>query len=251
MTGDSNSMLQVRDLSVHYAGTSILYGVSFHVSKGNTLVLLGESGCGKTTLLRGIAGLISLTSGEVQLDGRAVQHLEARHRGIIYLDQEPLLFEHLNVAQNIGFALKIQKTPKAEIERRTSQMLAFLELTDHAGKYEHQLSGGQKQRVAFARAILARPQLLLLDEPFCSLDAKTRGQMQTLFAQLSRQFALTSVFVTHDVKEAVSVGHQFGRLSHGRLHEYVDRHAFMIDEATGVPEEIRFWLTHDKENRLC
>ena len=124
-------------------------------------------------------------------------------------------------------------------------MLEAMDLIDHTEKYDPQLSGGQKQRVAFARAILARPKLLLLDEPFCSLDAKTRGHMQKLFAQMSTQFGLTSVFVTHDVKEALIVGQEFGRLSNGRLLIYSGRREFMDDEATGVPSEVRFWLSQN------
>jgi putrescine transport system ATP-binding protein len=244
-------MLQVRDLTVQYGRTSILQGASLSVSNGNTLVLLGSSGCGKTTLLRAIAGLIPCTSGDVLLDGRAVHQCPIQDRGIVYLDQEPLLFEHLNVAQNIGFALQNRRVSRADIDQQTGQMLSLLDLKDHAQKYDHQLSGGQKQRVAFARAILAKPRLLLLDEPFCSLDAKTRGQMQTLFAQLCAQFRLTSVFVTHDVKEAIIVGQQFGYVSEGRVRQYSDRQEFMNDEATGVPSEIRFWLSQNTENPSC
>ncbi len=241
MTEPSRIMLNVRSLSVSYGTTAVLNEVSFSVSAGKTLVLLGESGCGKTTLLRTLAGFVPVAAGDVVLNGTSVADMDARQRGILYLDQEPLLFEHLNVAENIGFALRIQGRPGFDIEQQTQQMLSVLDLQEHAHKYESQLSGGQKQRVAFARAILARPYLLLLDEPFCSLDARTRGQMQQLFAELSHQFGLTSVFVTHDVREALTVGHEFGRLSSGSLHLYADRNAFMSDEATGIPAEIRFW----------
>lgn len=251
MNDNLSFMLRVSDLTVQYGRTVILHKASLEVCKGNTLVLLGESGCGKTTLLRAIAGLIPVTSGDVLLDGQAVHELPVRERGIVYLDQEPLLFEHLNVAQNVGFALHNRGVSRAEVDQQTGQMLSVLDLTEHARKYDHQLSGGQKQRVAFARAILARPRLLLLDEPFCSLDAKTRGQMQTLFAQLCSQFLLTSVFVTHDVKEAIIVGQQFGRVSAGRLQMYTDRQEFMNDEATGVPSEIRFWMSQNRGSSSC
>ncbi|MBL8811847.1 MAG: ATP-binding cassette domain-containing protein [Planctomycetaceae bacterium] len=238
---NSNALLHVEGLSVCYGQTRIIDGLTFHVVRGNTLVLLGESGCGKTTLLRALAGLVPLHSGEVLIDSIAVQDVEPQRRGILYLDQEPLLFEHLTVAQNIGFALQIQRKSSGEIAQQTKLMLEAMDLVDHAEKYDSQLSGGQKQRVTFARAILARPKLLLLDEPFCSLDAKTRGHMQKLFAQMSTQFGLTSVFVTHDVKEALIVGQEFGRLVNGKLISYSCRSEFMNDEATGIPEEIRFW----------
>jgi putrescine transport system ATP-binding protein len=120
-------------------------------------------------------------------------------------------------------------------------MLAAIDLVGHDHKRDSQLSGGQKQRVAFARAILARPRLLLLDEPFCNLDARARGQMQELFADLSRRFALTSIFVTHDVKEALIVGTQYARMSDGALSVYPDRPSFVTDEQTGIPSEIAFW----------
>lgn len=251
MNHSMSVMLQVRDLTVHYGKTAILQKASLSVGEGETLVLLGESGCGKTTLLRAVAGLIPVTSGEVLVGGQIVHQVPLRDRGIVYLDQEPLLFEHLNVAQNIGFALQSRRVPRSEIDQRIIEMLNLLDLKDHAQKYDHQLSGGQKQRVAFARAILARPRLLLLDEPFCSLDAKTRGQMQALFASLCRQFGLTSVFVTHDVKEAIIVGQQFGRLSAGQLRQFTDRQEFIDDETTGVLSEIRFWQSQNHGRSTC
>lgn len=238
---DRNPLLQVNNLSVNYGTTRIIENLSLTVANGNTLVLLGESGCGKTTLLRTLAGLVPLQSGEVLVDGVPVQNVEPQHRGILYLDQEPLLFEHLTVAQNIGFAMEIQGQQKHAVEEQTRAIMEAMDLAEHAGKYDAQLSGGQKQRVAFARAILARPRLLLLDEPFCSLDSKNRSHMQNLFAQLSTKFGLTSVFVTHDVKEALIVGQEFGRLVRGKLVSYPSRHEFMNDEATGIPEEVRFW----------
>jgi len=160
---------------------------------------------------------------------------------VIYLDQEPLLFEHLSVAENIGFSMRLQKRPVAEVSRAVDEMVAAIDLRGHEHKREWQLSGGQKQRVAFARALLAHPRLLLLDEPFCSLDSKTRGQMQTLFHDLSERFGLTSVFVTHDVKEALIIGSRFARMSGGVLSVYPNQHAFINDRATGIPAEIAFW----------
>lgn len=236
-------LFQVTSLNVNYGSETILSDVSFPLQAGQTLVVLGESGCGKTTLLRAIAGLVPIRAGEISLNGRIITGLAPRDRGVIYLDQEPLLFEHLTVTENIAFAMRLQRQSEQLIQSSVEQMLDAIDLRDHAKKKDWQLSGGQKQRVAFARAVLAKPQLLLLDEPFCSLDGKTRGQMQTLFAEISHRFSLTSIFVTHDVKEAVIVGHQFARMSTDRLLLYPDRHAFLRDEATGIPDEIAFWLS--------
>jgi len=237
----SSVMLRVNDVSAGFGPVQILRSVSVDVPAGETLVILGESGCGKTTLLRLLAGLLTLHEGEIWLDGTRISHLAPARRTVIYLDQEPLLFEHLSVRDNVGFAMRLRKRPTGEINAAVDEILAAIDLTGHAHKQEWQLSGGQKQRVAFARAVLARPQLLLLDEPFCSLDSKTRGQMQTLFHDLSGRFGLTSVFVTHDVKEALVVGSRFSRLSRGVLLPYADRQTFINDPATGVPTEIEFW----------
>lgn len=234
-------MLRVNDVNAGFGPVQILRSVSLDVPAGETLVILGESGCGKTTLLRLLAGLLTLREGEIWLDGERISHLAPARRSVIYLDQEPLLFEHLSVRENIGFAMRLRKRPNTEIRTAVDEMLAAIDLTGHADKREWQLSGGQKQRVAFARAVLAQPQLLLLDEPFCSLDSKTRGQMQTLFHDLSRRYGLTSVFVTHDVKEALVIGSRFARLSRGELSPYADRQTFINDPATGIPTEIEFW----------
>ena len=242
MTPDETSpLLSLRDLSVRFGTTPVLQGVSLEVPRGDTLVILGESGCGKTTLLKAIAGLVPIQAGTITLDSQPIHALTPQTRSVIYLDQEPLLFEHLTIAENIGFAMRLRGQPPQEIASSVSEMLAAIDLREHANKREWQLSGGQKQRVAFARAVLAQPQLLLLDEPFCSLDARTRTQMQSLFHQLSRGHSLTSIFVTHDVKEALIVGDQFARMTNGQVALSPDRQAFMLDPQTGVADEIEFW----------
>jgi putrescine transport system ATP-binding protein len=233
--------LVVRNLTAGYGTQTVVAGASFEVETGATLVILGNSGCGKTTLLKAIAGLVPISSGEIELESLRVDQLPPGQREIIYLDQEPLLFEHLSVRDNIAFAPQLRGRPAAEVDRDVREMFKAIDLAGHERKRDSQLSGGQKQRVAFARAILARPRLLLLDEPFCNLDGRARGQMQALFADLSRRFALTSIFVTHDVKEALIVGNQYARMSNGRLRIYSDRQSFISDEQTGIPSEIAFW----------
>lgn len=241
MIDPSKPHLQLRDLTAGFGSGNIFQGVSLCVPRGQTLVVLGESGCGKTTLLRAIAGLIPLRSGEIELDAKTITDVPPESRRVIYLDQEPLLFEHLTIAENIGFAMQLRGAPRDEIETQVARMLAAIDLTEHTRKREWQLSGGQKQRVAFARAILARPQLLLLDEPFASLDGPTRGQMQTLFRELTVQFGLTSLFVTHDVKEALIVGNLYARMEQEGVTLYPDRASFVAAPQTGVTAELEFW----------
>lgn len=233
--------LAVQQLSVAFGSVPVLHDVHLQLPPGQTLVILGESGCGKTTLLKTIAGLVPAAQGDIYLMGQRISDLPERERGAIYLDQEPLLFEHLTVRENVAFAMRLKRLAEEVIRTSVQRLLTATDLLSHAQKRHWQLSGGQKQRVAFARAVLAQPRLLLLDEPFGSLDSRTRGQMQALFAELSQHYALTSVFVTHDVREALVVGHQFARMNSGRLQLYPDRQSFICDERTGIPAEIAFW----------
>ena len=237
----SAGSLELRDIQVRLSGQLILPSVSLVLPPSETLVILGESGCGKTTLLRAIAGLVEPTEGTILLAGIDITEQPIAERGIVYLDQEPLLFPHLNVAENLAFGPRLRGESPEQIARAVDEMLRALELTDHRAKRDGQLSGGQKQRVAFGRALLARPRLLLLDEPFGSLDGTTRATMQSLFVRLAVEYQLTTVFVTHDVKESLLVGHRFARLDRGQLQTYASRAAFMSDPATGIPAEQAFW----------
>lgn len=233
--------LHVRNLNVSLGLKPILRDVQFHLPLGKTLVVLGESGCGKTTLLRAMAGLMPIQSGELEFDNQRIDFLPPQLRGVVYLDQEPLLFEHLTVAENIGFAMRLGNCPAKEIESSVQGMLQSIDLVKLADRREWQLSGGQRQRVAFARAILARPKVLLLDEPFGSLDFRTRQQMQSLFRTLSQRYQLTSILVTHDVREAIVIGDHFARLNEGHVALYPSRSAFIADPMTGVEAEANFW----------
>lgn len=234
--------VKIIGLACGYGATDVVQDMTFELPPGETLVILGESGCGKTTLLKALAGLLPIRDGTILLDEIDISSMDTSDRGVVYLDQEPLLFEHLTVRENIAFAMRLRQRPANEIAMRVDEILIDIGLRELDQRREWQLSGGQKQRIAFARAILANPQLLLLDEPFSSLDAQTRGQMQELFRQLSGRYGLTSVFVTHDVKEALTIGTRFARMSGGILTLYPERQAFVNDHATGISAEITFWL---------
>jgi putrescine transport system ATP-binding protein len=162
-------------------------------------------------------------------------------RNIVYLYQEPLLFPHLNVSENIAFGLKIRKQAKDVIASKVAQMLAEIGLEEHAYKSPHQLSGGQLQRVSFARAVVVEPKVLLLDEPFGALDAETRVQMQELFKKMSQKMKLTSLFITHDLKEALTMGDHIGKIEGGHFKRYASKQDFYNDKNSGAQEEAAFW----------
>ncbi|MFM7058638.1 MAG: ATP-binding cassette domain-containing protein [Planctomycetota bacterium] len=233
--------LRIQNVSVLRGATTIVDAASCHVPHAATLVLVGESGCGKTTLLKSIAGLIPAQQGSVRLNGRELSTLPPEQRRVLYLDQEPLLFEHLTVLDNAAFAVRMQGHSADAARDATLPVLDAVGMSAHIDKSPHQLSGGQKQRTAFARAVLARPGTLLLDEPFSALDATSRTSMQLLFLKLAADFQLTSILVTHDIREALAAGSAFCRMQHGQLHQYPDKAAFINDEANGVREELNFW----------
>ena len=162
-------------------------------------------------------------------------------RNIVYLYQEPLLFPHLNVSENIAFGLKIRKQSAGEIKTKVENMLLEIGLEEHAMKMPHQLSGGQRQRVSFARALIIEPKVLLLDEPFGALDAETRVQMQELFKKLSKKMKLTSIFITHDLKEALTMGDHIGKIELGHFKRYDSKQDFYNDVDSGAQQEAAFW----------
>jgi len=207
------------------------------------LSILGKSGCGKTTLLKIIAGLEHSKEGELQLADQDLTLLAAQQREIVYLYQEPLLFPHLNVFENLAFGLRLRKESKTRIQEKTMKMLLDLELEKEAKRMPQALSGGQRQRVAFGRALIINPKVLLLDEPFGNLDAQTRANMQSLFKKVSEKFNITAVFVTHDLKEALLMGDDFGYMAAGKLEVYKDKKQFLTDTRTGIQEELDFWKT--------
>ena len=232
--------LAVKNMFKAYQGESVLCGVSLELEVNQTLAILGKSGCGKTTLLKAIAGLTP-AAGQIYVQGRDINLLKPQLRSAVYLYQEPLLFPHFSVFENIAFGLRLRKLALPEIDRRTAQMLEDLELAKYCHKMPHELSGGQKQRVAFGRALIVQPMLLLLDEPFASLDPETRSNMQALFKRLTAEHGITSLFVTHDLKEALKMGDRLGYMERGKLDLFPDYAAFAADVRTGMNAEIEFW----------
>ncbi|AKD05154.1 ABC transporter ATP-binding protein [Pontibacter korlensis] len=240
-------MLSIQNLHKAYSSQTVLDQVSLELPQGQVLAVLGRSGCGKTTLLKAVAGLFPTDAGSINWAGKSMGAVPPREREMVYLFQEPLLFPHLTVFENIAYGLRVRKEADAEVQQKVQQMLQELELQEHAQKKSSQLSGGQRQRVAFGRAIIFLPRVLLLDEPFASLDAHTRANMQTLFLRLARKYGITALFVTHDVKEALLVGDQFAYMAAGKLQLYTSREAFIEDPQTGVRDELAFWNTIDQK----
>lgn len=235
--------LSLRDIHKSFGTEQVLTALSLELEAGCMLSILGRSGSGKTTLLKIIAGLEAADRGEVWLESRLLDPVPANERNVVYLYQEPLLFPHLNVFENVAFGLRLRKRPAAEVRSRVERLLEELELTDHVRKMPHQLSGGQRQRVAFGRALIIQPRLLLLDEPFGALDSETRVVMQDLLKRIAKEHRITGLFVTHDLKEAIRMGDLFGWMKAGQLKTYGDLSGFLGDEDTGVKEEVAFWAS--------
>ncbi|NSY99650.1 ABC transporter ATP-binding protein [Agrobacterium tumefaciens] len=191
--------------------------IDLDVKKGEFISLLGPSGCGKTTTLQMIAGFVDPTQGSIALDGRDMVSIPVNRRGIGIVFQNYALFPHMTVAENVAFGLKMQKTPKAEVEQRVKATLDVVHLGKFAHRYPRELSGGQQQRVALARAVVLEPKLLLLDEPFSNLDAKLKEEMQIDLLQLQRQLQITTILVTHDQGEALALSDRVAVMEAGTI----------------------------------
>lgn len=214
------------------AAKPALDDLSLTIPGGSLTALLGPSGCGKTTALKIIAGLLAPSTGDVAFNGSSVLALPPDSRGAVMVFQNPLLFPHMTVAENIGFGLSMRHLPKAEIAARVSDMLSLIQLPDLGPRRPSQLSGGQAQRVALARALILRPSVLLLDEPLSNLDATLRGEMRDLIRTLQQNLGVTTIFVTHDQAEAVVMADQIALLLDGRLQQFGPPDAFFNRPAT-------------------
>jgi len=210
------SFLRLSDVSKSYGSTRAVTAMNLTVEKGEFVSLLGPSGCGKTTTLQMIAGFEAVTSGRIELAGQDITHAKANTRGLGIVFQSYALFPHMTVADNVSFGLEMRKMPKAERRERVQQALALVHLEAHAARYPRELSGGQRQRVALARALVIEPPVLLLDEPLSNLDAKLREEMQFELRQIQRKVGTTTVMVTHDQSEAMSISDRVVVMEGGR-----------------------------------
>src|SRR5688500_18384538 len=211
--------LSLNGLSKHYGDFYAVREVSLTIADGEFLVLLGPSGCGKTTTLRMIAGFIEPSAGHVRLAGQDVTLLPPWRRNAGMVFQSYALFPHMTVAQNVAFGLEMRKLSRADIERRLEEVLALVRLGGYGGRMPRQLSGGQHQRVALARALAIRPDVLLLDEPLSNLDAKLRQEVRVEIRELQRQLGLTTVMVTHDQEEALTMADRLVVMNEGSVRQ--------------------------------
>ena len=218
--------LNLQNVSKSYANVLAVNNFNLEIEKGSLVSFLGPSGCGKTTTLRMIAGFEMLDSGTIYLDGEDISNIPPNRRDIGMVFQSYALFPNMSVRDNIAFGLKMRKTPKAEINKRVNEVLEMIRLEDTEKRFPHQLSGGQQQRIALARALAARPRVLLLDEPLSALDAEVRVALRAEIRRIQTEMAITTVYVTHDQEEALSISDRVVVMSKGNI------------EQVGTPEEI-------------
>ncbi|MBI6919056.1 ABC transporter ATP-binding protein [Pseudomonas monteilii] len=211
------SFVSVQKLQKSYAGSPVFENIDCHIERGEFVTLLGPSGCGKSTLLRCIAGLTPVDSGQILLDGHDIVPVSPQKRGIGMVFQSYALFPNMIVEQNVAFGLRMQKVKADESQVRVREALDLVELGSFAGRYPHQLSGGQCQRVALARSLVTRPRLLLLDEPLSALDARIRKHLREQIRAIQRELGLTTIFVTHDQEEALTMSDRIFLMNQGRI----------------------------------
>ncbi len=223
-----DTILELKQISKSFGGTRVLKGLNLDVQRGEFITLLGSSGCGKTTTLRIIAGLEQPDAGSVVLDGENITDLAPNKRNVNTIFQNYALFPHMNVADNVGYGLKLRGVPKAQIREKVQEMLSLVQLDGFEKRMPDQLSGGQRQRIAIARAVVNAPKVLLLDEPLGALDLKLRRQMQLELKRLQKQLGLTFIYITHDQEEAINMSDRIAVMHGGVL------------EQIGTPNEIYY-----------
>ena len=220
------SYLELKNVSKSYSGLDVVHDFNLDIEKGTLVSFLGPSGCGKTTTLRMIAGFEQLDNGSIQLDGSDITGFPPNRRGIGMVFQAYALFPNKTVRENISFGLRMKKTPRNEIGKKVDAVLELVRLQETANRYPHQLSGGQQQRIALARALAVQPRVLLLDEPLSALDAEVRVVLRGEIRRIQSELAITTVYVTHDQEEALSISDKVVVMNKG------------IIEQVGAPEEI-------------
>jgi sulfate transport system ATP-binding protein len=212
-------MISVHGVSKHFGDYAALDDVSLDVPDGSLTALLGPSGSGKSTLLRIIGGLEPPDAGSVRIGGDDVTDVPPQRRGIGFVFQHYAAFRHMSVRDNVAFGLKVRKQPKARVAARTSELLGIVGLAGYADRYPNQLSGGQRQRMALARALAVEPRVLLLDEPFGALDAKVRAELREWLRRLHDEVHVTTLLVTHDQEEAMSIADRIAVMDHSRIEQ--------------------------------
>jgi putative spermidine/putrescine transport system ATP-binding protein len=213
------AFLEIDGLQKAYGPLTVVHNFELSVERGEFISFLGPSGCGKTTTLRMVAGFEIPDEGAIRIDGREVSRLRPNQRNVGMVFQAYALFPNMTVAENVGFGLKVAGRPPSEITPRVEEMLRLIKLPAHGGRYPYQLSGGQQQRVALARAIANKPQVLLLDEPLSALDAKIRVSLREEIRSLQRTLGITTIYVTHDQEEALSMSDRIVVMNEGRIEQ--------------------------------
>lgn len=221
-------VLQLKNINKYFGKNHVIKNVNLNFEKGHFITFLGPSGCGKTTLLRMIAGFYEPDEGEILLNGKNIEKVPPYDRNTAMVFQEYALFPHMNVFDNVSYGLRVKKKSKDEIEKRVKQALALMQLEGMEKRFPNQMSGGQQQRVAVARALVMNPEVLLLDEPLSNLDAKLRENVRVELRQIQQKMGLSTIYVTHDQSEALSMSDAIVVLKDGIVHQ------------VGTPQEIYF-----------
>jgi multiple sugar transport system ATP-binding protein len=212
--------IEFRNVSKHFGGASVVDDLSLEIRDGEFVVLLGPSGCGKTTTLRMLAGLETVSSGDIFIDSERVNDVPTQHRDLAMVFQSYALYPHMTIAENIGYPLRVRKFDKAQRAERVNRVAAMLEIESLLDRKPRQLSGGERQRVALARAIVREPRAYLMDEPLSNLDARLRVQMRGELKRLQHQLGTTTIYVTHDQAEAMTLASRVAVMRKGRLQQF-------------------------------